>query len=98
MKHAKVVALLPLLCLLAALPAEATMVRRMNLEEMAQKAGLIFRGTVVEIEKGSITVGGRQIPTIEYQIRVAEKLKGSFAASADGSTILTMRSVNLKAI
>jgi hypothetical protein len=98
MKHAKIAFLLPLLSLLLSLPSQATMVRRMNLDEMAQAAGLIFRGTVVELDKGSITVGGRQIPTITYQVRIAEKLKGSFPAATGGTTMLTIRSVNVKAI
>ena len=98
MKRAKVVAWLPLLSLLIALPLQATMIKRMDLEEMAQAAGLIFRGTVIEIDKGSVTVGGREIPTINYQIRVAEKLKGSFPAAPGGETILTIRSVNVKAL
>lgn len=98
MKLAKIAALLPLLCLLFALPVHATMVKRMALEEMAQAAGLIFRGTVVEVDKGSITARGRKIPTITYQIRVAEQLKGSFPAASGGATIVTIRSVNMKAI
>jgi hypothetical protein len=98
MKFAKVAAFLPLLSLLLVMPAQATMVKRMNLDEMAQAAGRIFRGTVVEADKGSISVGGRQIPTITYQIRIAEQLKGSFPAPSGGTTILTIRSINVKAI
>ena len=65
------IALLPLICVLIAATAQATMVKRMDLEQMAESAGLIFRGTVVKASKGSIQTGGRSIPIVTYQIRVA---------------------------
>ena len=98
MKHAPVVSSLSLLCLLFASPGETTTIKRMDLAEMAQKAGFIFRGTVVEVDKGSITTSGHKIPIITYQIRVAEQLKGRFPAASGGATMLTIRSVNMKVI
>ena len=55
-------------------------------------------GTVIEVDKGSITAGGREIPTITYQLRVSEQLKGQFPAASGGTTTVTIRSVNLKVI
>ena len=85
-------------CALLALPTHATMVKRMGLDEMVQAAGLIFRGTVVDTVKGSITTSGRSIPTITYQIRVSERFKGNFPAASGGDVIVSIRSVDLKAI
>jgi len=91
-------ALLPLACLLFATSVQATMVKRMDLNEMAQAAGLIFRGTVVDVAKGSISHSGRKIPTITYQVRVTEQLKGSFPAASGGSVTVTIKSVDSHAI
>ena len=91
-------ALLPLACLLFASSVQATMVKRMDLNEMAQAAGLIFRGTVVDVAKGSVTHSGRKIPTVTYRIRVTEQLKGSFPAASGGNVMVSIKSVDLHAI
>lgn len=98
MKLRHFAALLPLLCLTFALPSEATMARKMDLNQLSAAAGLIFRGTVVDVSKGSISASGRKIPTITYQIRVKEQLKGSFPAPTGKETVVTIRSVDVQAI
>jgi len=85
-------------CALLASSTQATMVKRMALDELVQAAALIFRGTVVDIAKGSITTSGHTIPTITYEVRVRERFKGDFPASPDGDAIVSIRSVDLKAI
>ena len=85
-------------CALLAFSTHATMVKRMALDELVQAAGLIFRGTVVNIAKDSITTSGRKIPTITYEIRVSERFKGDFPAASGGDVIVSIRSVDLKAI
>jgi hypothetical protein len=53
-------------------------VRHMNLQQMCNAAGRIFRGTVLGVKDGAVTVGGAQIATVVYHLRVDEAFKGSF--------------------
>jgi hypothetical protein len=53
-------------------------VRHMNLQQMCAAAGRIFRGTVLGVKDGTVTMGGSQIATVVYHIRVDEAFKGSF--------------------
>lgn len=94
----RIVAFVPLLCVLFAAPAQATMVKKMDLAQMCEVAGRIFRGTVVDIEKGTVSAGGGDVPTITYHIRVTEQLKGSFPAPSNGELMLSITSVDLKVI
>lgn len=96
MKLARFAASLPLCILLFASPAEATLVKRMDLKEMAHAAGLIFRGTVVDVSTGSIPAGSHRIPIVIYRIRVAEQLKGSYPAG--DKPVIEIRSIDIKAI
>lgn len=66
--------------LFAAMCASATMVRQMNLDELAGHADKIFRGTVVRTETGKISAGGGELTTTKYVIRVSETLKGNTQA------------------
>src|SRR5690606_26415920 len=57
--------------LLAALllqPAYATTVLQMSLEDLAARADRVFRGSVLSIEPGTVTVGGGELPTITYEL------------------------------
>ena len=64
-----VVSLLPL-------TARATMVLQMNIEDLTERAGLIFRGTVLDVVPGTVSVGGGELPTTTYNFQVGEILKG----------------------
>lgn len=66
-------------------PLEATTVLRMNLDQMVDRAGNIFRGTVLDVRGGSIEVGGGTLPTTTYVLRVEESFKGSF--DKEGATV-----------
>ena len=90
--------LMPLILVLVTVPGHATMVRKMDLEEMCQLAGRIFRGTVVDIEKGTVSAGGGKISTITYRIKIAEQLKGVFADAINGDSILSISTVDLPVI
>ncbi|MDJ0940407.1 MAG: hypothetical protein QNJ00_11655 [Woeseiaceae bacterium] len=68
---------------LATAVAGATMVQQMNLGELSLNADKIFRGTVLEIENGTVAAGGGQLDTTTYVIRVSETLKGD-TSSPDG--------------
>src|SRR5262245_50655365 len=52
--------------------------RQMNLQQMCAASGRIFRGTVLGVKDGAANVGGAQISTIVYTLRVDESFKGSF--------------------
>jgi hypothetical protein len=67
-------------------------VRHMNLQQMCGAAGRIFRGTVLGVKDGTVTVGGGQLATVIYSIRVDEAFKGSFD-SIKGETIATIQMI-----
>ena len=77
------------LCLLAialvASSLQATMVLKMGLGDMANRAGSIFRGTVVSASPGSIEVGGTTLRTVDYVIEVTDALKGDFQSRGEKS-------------
>lgn len=69
---------------LAATPrVEATTVNHFNLEGMTSAAARVFRGTVTDVRPGKVNVGGGQLATTVYRIRVTEAFKGNFATFKD---------------
>lgn len=98
MSAKRLAALVPVICVLFVVAAEASMVRKMDLAEMCDAAGRIFRGAVVDIDKGTVAAGGGDIPSITYRIRITEQFKGSFPEDADGNVELTLTMVNIRAI
>jgi hypothetical protein len=76
--------------------AQAAMVQRFDLEELSELADRIFRGTVVDMSKGTVAAGGGELPTITYVLEVHEPLKGAFPASAgDGAPRVSITSLDL---
>jgi hypothetical protein len=63
--------------------AEATSVKHVDLPGMIDSAARVFRGTVTEVRPGSVKVGGGQLATTIYRIRVTETFKGQFATFKD---------------
>jgi hypothetical protein len=63
---------------ISAQPAQSATVRQMNLEEMVGRAGMIFRGTIVDVRPGTVQIGGGELPTVIYTVRVDEPFKGTF--------------------
>lgn len=64
----------------AAVPqADATTVKHFDLGDMTSSAARVFRGTVTDVRAGKIEVGGGQLATTIYRIRVTETFKGEFA-------------------
>ena len=59
--------------------ADATTVKHFDLPRMASSAARVFRGTVTDVRPGTVKVGGGQLATTIYRIRVTEALKGDFA-------------------
>jgi hypothetical protein len=85
-------------CLVLATAARGGMVEHMELEQLCDNAARIFRGTVVDLDKGTVTAGGGQVPTLVYTIRVAEQFKGDVPTSADGNLFFTFTTVDLALI
>jgi len=63
--------------------AQATTVKHLDLGNMASSAARVFRGTVTDVRAGSVKVGGGQLATTVYRIRVTETFKGDFATFKD---------------
>ena len=59
--------------------ADATTVKHFDLRGMTSSAARVFRGTVTDIRAGSVKVGGGQLATTIYRIKVTETFKGDFA-------------------
>lgn len=74
-------ALAAALVALAAAPAGASMVLKMDLGDLAQRADTIFRGTVLSVEPGTVAAGGAELPTVTYRLQVDETFKGDFSAT-----------------
>jgi hypothetical protein len=69
---------------LATVPrANATTVKHFDLGHMTSSASRVFRGTVTDVRPGTVKVGGGQLATTIYRIRVTETFKGEFARAKD---------------
>src|SRR5688572_636723 len=65
--------------MLAASPLNATILKQMNLEELAGNAHAIFTGTVIGVEKGNMNLGGGTLPTVSYRVAVDTSFRGTFS-------------------
>jgi hypothetical protein len=73
-----------LIAALATTPrVEATTVKHFDLAKMTSSAARVFRGTVVDVRAGTVKVGGGELATTIYRIRVSETFKGDFATFKD---------------
>jgi hypothetical protein len=59
--------------------ADATTVKHFDLPRMTASAARVFRGTVTDVRPGIVKVGGGELATTIYRIRVTETFKGEFA-------------------
>jgi hypothetical protein len=59
--------------------ANATTVKHFDLGHMTASAARVFRGTVTDVRPGIVKVGGGELATTIYRIRVIETFKGEFA-------------------
>jgi|KBSSwiStaDraftv2_1062776.scaffolds.fasta_scaffold1480125_1 hypothetical protein len=60
-------------------PANSTTVKHFDLKGMTGSAARVFRGTVTDVRAGTVKVGGGELATTIYRIRVTEAFKGDFA-------------------
>ena len=81
-------ALLALLLLAASAPVAATTVLKMDLDDLADRADRIFRATVLAVEPGTVAVGGGELPTVTYRLRVDEAFKGEFDAAGKEAAVV----------
>jgi hypothetical protein len=63
--------------------AQATSVKHVDLGHMASSAARVFRGTVTDVRPGVVKVGGGELATTIYRIRVTDTFKGEFATFKD---------------
>lgn len=59
--------------------ANATTVKHFDLPRMTSSAARVFRGTVTDVRPGTVKVGGGELATTIYRIRVTDTFKGEFA-------------------
>ena len=57
-------------------PLAATTMLQLDLAQLTERAGRIFRGTVVDVEQGTIEAGGGELPAVTYKLRVDDLFKG----------------------
>jgi hypothetical protein len=81
------------MCAALATSAGATTLLQMNLEQLTDRAGRIFRGTVLSVERGSLELSGATLPTITYRIRIEEAFKGDFPAVKGDLRVVEIRMV-----
>ena len=62
---------------------EATTVKHFDLSKMTSSAARVFRGTVTDVRAGTVKVGGGELATTIYRIRISETFKGEFATAKD---------------
>jgi hypothetical protein len=75
---------------------QAALVAKMDLGEMTFNADRIARVTVLDVEQGSMTLGGGELPVVTYTLRVDEAFKGQFDDSK-GVAVIEVRMVgNIK--
>lgn len=67
----------------------ATTVRQMDLGDLVDQSERVLRGTVVDITPGTVHLGGADLPTVTYSVRVEEAFKGD-AGGEKGVVDLTM--------
>lgn len=82
--------------LLAWAPVQATTVLQMGFSDLTERAGKVFRGTVISVEPGTKQVGGAELPTVNYRFRVEEAFKGQFETRGDTSYVEVTMLGNIK--
>ena len=77
---ARIVPLLLIAALIAGSQVDAgqAFVRHQNLSEMCDEAALIYRGKVVDISHGTVSMAGGELPTVTFKFEVTETFKGEF--------------------
>ncbi len=77
------IACLLALAFVASTTVWATTVRHMNLDALSSNSALIFRGTVIGVQPGTVEIGGAELPTTTYMFEISELFKGEATAEKD---------------
>ena len=77
----------------APISASATMLERVGLSDMTDRADKIFRGTVTDIRQTSVRMGGGDVPVINYRFRVDEQLKGDADVVKGNASFIELKMV-----
>jgi hypothetical protein len=76
MRHVRVLCVVLVCALVPISQAGATVLEQLELGDLVHRSDKIFRGTVIDVEQGSMSVGGGEIPVVTYRLRVEDSLKG----------------------
>ena len=87
------VLLLAISFLVLSASVQATTMLKMDLGDLTQRAGKIFRGTVIDVEEGMIAAGGSELPAVTYRFRVEELYKGVATETKGDLSIVETRMV-----
>lgn len=74
------------LTLLAAPPAQAVTVQKLDLGEMVERAGTITTVTVVAVRDTTVRLRGGDLPVTVYRVRVDDAIQGALPVHDDGRT------------
>jgi len=77
--------------LILSAPVCATTMLKMDLEDLTTRAGTIFRGTVIDVNQGTIQAGGGELPAVTYRVRVDELYKGAATETKGDMSIMVIR-------
>jgi hypothetical protein len=73
------------LSLLAAAPAQAVTVEKLDLGQIVEQAGSIVIVTVLDARPSSVPVGSAELPVTLYSVHVEEALAGALPLAEDGT-------------
>jgi hypothetical protein len=79
--------------LMSSAQAPATTMLQMDLGQLTARAGTIFRGTVIDVEQGTVAAGGGQIPAVTYRLAVEEIYKGKATSVKGDKAVVVLRMV-----
>lgn len=72
---------------------QATTVLQLDLGELTTRAGNIFRGTVIDVEQGTVQAGGGELPAVTYRFKVEELFKGEASEVKGDQAIIEVRMI-----
>ena len=71
----------------------ATMMLHMDLGELTARADKIFRGTVTDVQQGTIEAGGAELPMVTYKFKVEELIKGEATQVKGDKAVMEIRMI-----
>jgi hypothetical protein len=71
----------------------ATMMLHMDLAELTAGADKIFRGTVTDVQQGTIEAGGAELPMVTYKFKVEELFKGEATQVKGDKAVMEIRMI-----